>query len=516
MKSKIIVNILVVYFFILSFVLLIQVTSKETNAVEPLTSEITVEDKLKNSIIFSINSPIMFVNEKQVFIDKRDTTITPIIQEGKVYIPVTLLQTAFNANISFSVYKKETTVRLNNKAIVFYNDANKITVIDINSEEKLELDSNSKIIDDRFYIPLRTFAEIFDKEIFSYKNLIILSNIENIFDPMEEINIIEEILHRVDYLPIIGNEENLKNLIYKNKPNKFSNNSSNLLTNNLESINQFDINDANSKENTTLEEQKHYVKTIENFNFYINNNFLEIFIKQDENEEFAFSIELFNANLADIILKGNKLILTYSSNYKESNQEDFSTTIIYDITDTNNVKQISLISNNGVFYQNIINGKYLYTLSYLDATKANKDKTNMLPLFEIKQYNSDIIKGYNHSYNLKEIYYFPDVNDNNYTLISIFDLEDLEKEVKSYAFFGMGKNFVIDEQYLYIATSSNGKSNFYLFEIDLAEFEFINRISLNGEILEPKDFIIFNDDNSLTLKTDKEQKVYTKELKEME
>ena len=126
MKSKIILNILIVYFSILSLVLLVQISSKKTNAIEPLPSEITSEDKLKNSVVLAINSPVTIINEKQFLIDEKDSTLVPIIEEGKVYIPVKLLKTAFGADINFSKQTKETIIRLDNKAMIFSNNGTSI------------------------------------------------------------------------------------------------------------------------------------------------------------------------------------------------------------------------------------------------------------------------------------------------------------------------------------------------------------------------------------------------------
>lgn len=531
MKNKIIVNILVVYFLILSFVLLIQVNSKETNAIEPLPSEITAEDKLKNSVVLSVDSPVILVNEKQFLIDEKDASITPIIQDGKVYIPVTLLETGFNANISFSSAKKETTVRLNNKAIIFPNNTNQIDVIDSISEEKLEIESNSKIINDRFYIPLRTFAQIFEKEIFIYNDLIIVSNIENIFDPIEEIDVIEEILNRVNNLPIVGNQENIKKLIYKYKldnnleteERKFLINTeiftNTTIENSTEPTTQFKENEEESTINniedkeTILENTRYYIKSIGNYNFYANKEFLEIFIKENEKEEFSFKIELINNQLVDIILKENNLILTYSSLGKEDLEKDYSLTIIYDISDKNNIKKINEISTNGIFYDNIINNEYIYILTKLDAIKANKH--NILPLYERKVYEESTKNTYfKENVNLNDVYYFPDINDKNYTLVATINLKNLNENMKTNTFFGMGGNIVLNEEYLYIATNNKGKSNVYLFRLNSGNFQYIDRVSLNGEILDINNGIIFNE-NLLTLKTDKEEKIYTKELEEV-
>lgn len=522
MRNKIIINIMIVYFLILSFVLIMQITSKETNAIEPLPSEITAEDKLKNSVVLAINSPVILVNEKQFLIDKDDSTITPIIENGKVYIPVTLLNTGFNANISFSPAKKETTVRLNNKAIIFYNDTKKISVIDNISEDTLEIESNSKIINDRFYIPLRTFAEIFDKEVFSYNDLIIISNMENIFDPIEEIETINGILERVNYLPIVGNEENLKKLIYSFEPKitvpkeektfltkeitSISDNS-NIQDNTQESLTE--ISSETLLENEQQKNTRYYIESIGNYNFYGNQGFLEIFIndKEKQTEDFLFRVELYNNELVDIILDENNLVLTYSSLNKDKANKSYTNIVTYDISDKNNIKKINEVLNNGNFFDNVLNGDYLYTITKLDASKGIN-----LPLLEKRYYENNISKKYyKKETSLDKIYYFPDINDKEYTLVTINNIKDGFEEIKYNVFLGMGDNIIFNEDNLYITTSRNGKTNIYLFKLSLGDMNHLKRVSLNGEILNIKDSVIFNE-GSITFKTDKMEKTYTREL----
>lgn len=536
MKNKIIINILVVYFLILSFVLIIQITSKETNAIEPLPTEITAEDKLKNSVVLAINSPIILVNEKQFLIDKNDSTVTPIIENGKIYIPVTLLETGFNANISFSPSRKETTVRLNNKAIIFYNDTKTISVIDNISEETVEIETNSKIINNRFYVPIKTFSQIFEKEVFVYNDLIIISDIKDIFDPMEEIETINGILQRVNYLPIVGNEENLKKLIYSFNPKKVKEKQEKLFltkeiteitTQQISTIEQATQLETNNN-STTLENStettseviqtqnsntRYYIKTINNYNFYINAGVLEVFVKDNENntEQLSFRLELYNNDLVDIILDENNLVLTYSSLGKRNLEQEYTTVIVYDITDKNSIKKLSEVNNNGAFYENKLNEDYLYTITKLDANKMGS-----LPLVEKRYYENNSGKEYfKKEFNLNEIYYFPDINDKQYTAIIITNIRNNVEYVNCNIFFGMGENIILNEDNLYVSTSKNEKTNIYLFELSFGNIDLLKRVFLNGEIEDIKNSIIF-DESSIKIKTDKEEKIYTKELKVVE
>lgn len=459
MKSKIILNILIAYFLILSTVLLIQVSSKKTNAVEPLSSDITSEDKLKNSIVLAINSPVVIINEKQFLIDEKDTTLVPMVEDGKVYIPVKILETAFGANINFYKDTKETIVRLYNKAIIFKNNGTSIEVIDNTSEETIDIDAEPKIINDRFYIPLRSFADIFKKEVFYNDDLIIISNIENLFDPIEELNILQELEKQVKQLPIVGNNENLKHLL-KNKQHTIDVN--------------IDLINIENLDNLLKQGKPVMIKRTNNYNIYATEGFIEVYFVKDKKEIFSFKVEKENNNIKDIKITNDRFVITYEYNNK---------TFIYDISNRENIKTLKVIENNGSFYKNIIDGSNLYTISKINI---NKDK-NKLPYFYEYIYEDNVLKDIKEkNLYLNEIFYFPDLNDNSYTLISYVNLYRVENFSINSAYLGMGNNIIINEDDIYIVTFNNDNNNLYKFKSTLDDIEYIERIFIKGKFKDLK------------------------------
>lgn len=477
MKNKIIINILIGYFLILSIVLLIQVSYKETVAIEPLTTEITSEDKLKNAVVLCINSPVTIINEKQFLIDKNDSSVVPVIKEGKVYIPAILLKTAFNANISFNKLDKETIIRINNKAMIFSNNKNTMYIMDNTSEETIDIDAEPLIINDRFYIPLRSFGEIFEKEIFYNNDLIIISNIKNIFDPIEEIYTIEELIKKVKQLPIVGNYDNLKSLMNKNHFEELKSQNTDLI--NLSNV-----------EESLKTNKKIIIKKTNNFNFYISESFIEAYFKNNKNTEiFSFKIEKISNNIKDIKITDNRLILTYSE--KDNDELDYSKTIIYDISNKQYIKTLKVVENNGVFYESVIDGSYLYTIFKINI---NKNK-NILPIFNEYFYENEINnKIIEQKFNFENIYYFPDINDNKYTILSSININDLNDTIKNYSYFGMGENIVIHDGFIYILTTKGNNNNIYLFEVNLGEVSYVKRIFIKGDVIKfTKDSLFENE-----------------------
>lgn len=493
MKNKLIFNILIVYFFVLGFILLFQVNSKDVEAIEPLPTEIKSQDKLKNAVVLCLNSPILLVNEKQVLIDEQDATITPIIQDEKVYIPVILLKKAFGGNINFSSLKKEITFRLDNKAIIFSNQNTKIKVIDINNEKTFETEYKSKIISDRFYIPLTTFADIFNKQVFIHNNLIIISNIPNIFDSAKEIDTIQKILNKVEFLPVIGNYENLKKLVSKFDEEKMQAS----LTLPAKNINQQDNLQTNNK---------YFIKNIQNLNFYINNKFLEAFNLIEGKENFAFKLELKDANLTDIIVYKNKLILCFVNEKCE-----FSDVFIYDISDFANVKLLNQVSLTGNIFNYYIYKNYLYIFT---NSTINKNNSNM-QVFAKYKFNDSKIEENSEEVFLNAINYFPDINDNLFTSIVSINLDNLNENINKAVFFGMGKNILIDKENLFVATNYKNKSNIYLFNFHFGKLKFINRVSLDKEILNISKAISLDKDIIKMKISEIEEKIYNKNFEQI-
>lgn len=464
MKNKIILNILLAYFLILTTVLLIQLSSKKADAIEPLPTDIATEDKLKNAVVLAINSPVAIINEKQFLIDDNDATLVPIIDDGKVYIPAKLLKTAFNADISFSKQTKETTIRLDNKAMIFSSNNTSIKVLDNTKEQTVEIEAKSKIINDRFYIPLRCFADVFNKEVFYNNNLIIISNMANIFDPIEEIKTIDELLKQVEQLPIVGNEENLKNLLSKTYNNIQTNNENNLI----------DTQEANK---LLAEKERVIIKKTNNYNIYLSPGFIEAyFVDKDKKEHFSFKVEILGQNIKDIAITDDRFIVSY--------QDDKNKTVIYDISNRANIQIFKIIENNGDLFKNIIDENNLYNIAKIDINYTNR---NILPVFSEYLYQENSLKNFiENDFSYKNICYFPDMNDSFYTLITYVNLYEDDKNSVNIAFLGMGDRIIINEDMVYVLTNNKENNNLYQFKANLDCISYVTKVSFKGEVLDIK------------------------------
>lgn len=466
MKSKIILNILVVYFIITSILLALQLSSKQIEAVEPLPSEITAKDKLKNATVFGIYSPIAIINEKQFLIDENDEFVTPIINGGKVYIPVKLLKTAFNATIDFDKNAKQTIIRLKNKAIIFYDKSGRVEVIDNTNKDTVTI-SAAKIINDRFYIPLRAFAQIFEMEVFYDDGLIILSEMENIFDPIEEIETITELHSRIKNLPVVGNIENLKRLKHKY-----------LQKENIKIIKSDDKNLINIPVPNKI-----MIKKTNNYNIYKSDKFIEVyFVDKYSKETFSFKVDKTFKNISDLQISNDRFLVTYQNDNNDSIQ-----TIIYDVSNRENISIIKEFTSIGKFYKSFMTKDDAYVISKIYENDTIKNNSNFQN--QINNNNKDMKKY------LNNITYLPTLNDSNLTMVTYVDMMGESNEITQKIYLGIGQNIIVQDDNMYIINidAKNNRTNLYLFNRN----KYIKTIYLEGTAN-----FVTTDDNEIILKFD--------------
>ena len=119
MNNKLILNIVIVYFVILSIVLVFQISKKKDDISAPTTSnQVTSEDRLDNAVVFNLGSPVILVNKKQTLLEKTDSSQVPVVKGENVYVPLSFFKTAYGASVTGDANAPSATIRMNNKALV--------------------------------------------------------------------------------------------------------------------------------------------------------------------------------------------------------------------------------------------------------------------------------------------------------------------------------------------------------------------------------------------------------------
>lgn len=473
MKSRIILNIIIAYFILLTVVLITQLPRDKIIATEPAAEDLRYEDKLKNAVVIYVDSPIMLLNERQQLINEKDLSIMPRIVNGRTYIPASLLSKAYGANINWNKNSKQTTIRLDNKALIFENGSGVIKVVDNTSEENHDIEDVPIIIEDRVYIPLRLIADLFDKDVFSSDKLIILSSIENIFDPIEEVDTINEIIKEVSKLPMLRSEDKLRELIGESR-NILAGGEllNNFLPQDFASVKeeQPEVIPAADTENTRL------MKIDNEYIYRIENGILEIIrAVPPEAIESIISLPLPNGFVpADLFVSKDRLAVIGSVAKGKPN----SSCYIYDTTTKENTTLIREISADGNYLGAVMTDGILYMTSEASVYDLYADKKFLTPSFT-DTYKS--IAANRLSY--EEIAYFPNMAEKTFLTVLTADISN-DGEVFASSVLGGASEILMTKDTLYTASYDAGNpqvSYIYKFGLRNSSIDYVNYCIINGK-----------------------------------
>ncbi|MBR1738123.1 MAG: beta-propeller domain-containing protein [Firmicutes bacterium] len=502
MKNKIIINIFIAYIFILLLVLIFQLPKQnEIIAYEPTSSEIRNEDKLKNAVALYIDSPLALENEKQIFIDENDPDTVPVLIESRAYVPVAFLSQAFGAVTSWESKTKEMTVRYNNKAIIFSANSSKIKVVDNDSENFEMLDYAPQNINSHIYLPLRAIASVFEKDVFYDDGLIIVSNIENIFDSENDKAVITQLKTQLNNLPIVGSEDNLKKIL--DIDDSFFNNIPRLYSYNEEAVSDSAAADFktatagnsaakssdsadHSSTNTQVEgvDEADIVKTDGEYIYYVSSPHTVSIVKAVPADKmtYASTVSIDNKVINDLYVNKDILVVM-ADNYSENK----STCLLYNIKDKSNVRLAREISVNGYLLTSRMIDDMLYFISTIDVYSLYENDA----YHPISYYDTLKNASGKRSLDFSDVYYFTDVVNPNYTNIISVSLSDLEKEANIFSYLGCGENIYVSDKNMYIATTKTDKdnksysrnTNLYKFTLNKGDIKYKAHANIEGTVL---------------------------------
>ncbi len=138
---------------------------------------------------------------------------------------------------------------------------------------------------------------------------------------------------------------------------------------------------------------------------------------------------------------------------------------------------MDIIENNGNFYKSFIDDNSLYIISKINV---NEDKSK-LPYFSEYIYKDNIVYDIRENkFDLSNIFYFPDINDSYYTLISYINIYSINNSLQNGVYLGMGDNIAINNDIIYVVTSNKDNNNIYQFKATSNDIEYINRKFVKG------------------------------------
>ena len=421
------------------------------------------ENRLNNAIALYIGSSVAYVNNSEGLIDKSNVEVKPILENGRTLVPVRFITESFGATVQWDENAKEVTINLDEKIIKMIIGNSKIIIGDTVSY----LDIPAKIYNGRTYIPLRKFAESIGKKIFYDRGLIIISDIENIFDTENEKEKIDDIIRIVNNMPTVGSYENLKKLVQLNTINRYYElgTVTKTGTTSVPGSAVVDLNSGSTDYSTTNVQvqgvdEADVVKTDGEFIYQVNKQNVVVLkaypsddIKEVSKLSFDdknfFPIELYVDSKYLIVIGSHTKNILISEDVSYSGSRDLTQAVIYDISDKYNIQKIREVELEGYYVSSRKIGTSLYIVTNKSIGYYIEENSSILhPV-----YRDTVDKEQYNEIDFSNIRYFPNTRESNYMIIGALNLEKPENKINIYTYLGAGQNIYASMQDLYVAVT---------------------------------------------------------------
>ncbi len=427
MNNKMVLNIMIVYFVILSIVLIFQLTRINNTVSAPSNNgAVLTEDRLNNAVVFYNDSPVLISNKKQMLLDRTNPSYTPVVKDNKAYLPVSFFRSVYGANVSYNNSDTSATIRLENKALII--NSNEATLIDNSNEKELKLISKPIVANNVVCVPADVFAQAYNKEVYIYGSMGILSSSEF---SQEDNLFLDGLVSQVNDLPYVSNEANLKSVagisgtddIFANIENKKK---------------EFTSDNASAPVRALEAETNENIASDNNCIYYGNTGKIEVLSYNEDNISKISEIKFDeNLNADKLILNENRLIAIGDS------QDGNSGIFIFDVTNPLSVQPVRQYRVSGYYKNAVLSGEYLYLLTQSTVYSLYKDGHFTEPVYK------DSITG-NMSISYEQIQYFPEIGSDDFTILSSININDSSVPYIK-AFVGAGKNIYMSQSNLYIS-----------------------------------------------------------------
>ncbi len=469
MNNKMVLGILSIYAVILCGVLGIQIMHSKSIISAPTNSdEVVIEDRLDTAVVIYENSPVMLVNKAQMLIDSSDAAMVPIIESQSVYVPAAFFRSAYNAAYSEDLASCTATIRLDNKALVL--DRKTADLVDSSKEKDIDYNEKVFIKNGCIYVPVNVFADAFDKSIYYYDSLVIISDHKDVFTDTESEDFINSLISQVNDLPYVANEENMKEISKISSPN-------NILKQIGNSNAEDEIPPVQLLENT----DNNTVKALDGYIYYTSGNMLYILNDTDDGLNAVSSITLDDGFTSEKMYVENNILVIVGN--RENNTSDdtdeivfthSSSALVYDISDKENIVKQKELEIEGYYENSVQNSDFIYILTTAPISELYTNGHYYPP-----SYRDSILGTEPLQLSYENMQYFPEGTGSDYTVAASINISDINTpcEIKSY--LGAGENIYMSSNNIYIA-----KDRYNAFDSnENVENTFIYRLGLlNGKI----------------------------------
>lgn len=460
MNNKLVTNIILIYFAVISIVLLLQIAYNNKEVEEPVSEKLPLSDNLNDAVVLYKESPVMLVNSGQAVVDSGNSDLVPVVRNDVFYVPIGFFKEAYDAAISFSADKNTATVRLNNIAWVLDKNTGSSRLVDSYDERELKLENPIFFENSTVYIAVKDFANAFEKNVLVYQDeLAVISQAE--LDPQEQTQIFEQLKQQVNALPCIINSDKLRQLMGENAYG--------LPEINIDNFIKHSDKPEEIVDNLIVNKQDYSCAVAENYAYVIENGTVRIVDTAFTSQEPVAQLDMDkDIQVKNVVVNNNRLV---ALGERKINENVFSYVFVYDITSKLQPQLVNELQTCGTVTDFLFKNENMLFVSKTDANSLMENKSYSAPYY----YNDrEQVK-----LSFEDIRYMPKLKDKCYTTVFSLDLNDAT--VKSYCIFGVGDDIYLDKngKYFYISSKRNVSD---VTDTCLWSFNLTEEISFNGKV----------------------------------
>lgn len=267
------------------------------------------ENKKNDSIFLFIGSNYSLVNGKVKNIDE-NVSVVPEAENGTTLVPIRFIAENFNYKVDWNQEKYEATITNGKKKVVIKPDSD-IMLVD---GKEVKLLRSAKIENQRTLVPVRAILEAFNKEVDYSKGLISISNSKDI---LKDKSFNDSVIREINILPVLSSKEELYKLLEE---------SNQKLDDDMKYTFTYDMAISNGMAS---------MDRVENSSMQAATNEENSTIKESSSDYSKTNVQVEGVDEADVIkTDGNYL-------YQVNNKGIKGNVIIFDISNPNDIKQIS-------------------------------------------------------------------------------------------------------------------------------------------------------------------------------
>jgi len=518
--------ILVIVFTVSIFI----IPSEKTFAKSDLPEQ--AQQRLASAIVLYIGSNDAYINNVKTTVDK-NIEISPTAENGRTLVPIRFIAESLGAKVGWEHKTSTITITYKGKKI-------KMVVgqkgLDINGKQ-IELEVAAKTMNSRTLVPFRAISEALGKKVFYDRGLIIISDKDNLFNPKTEKTILDGIISKVNNLPTVGSEAELKRILEKFRASQTNNRymyedvkmtglsldamSSSVATqsNSMKSIAAKTDSASSDYSKTNVQvkgvDEADVVKTDGKYIYQVNKQRIVIAdVYQADDMKVVSMVEFTDGNFSpsEIYVDGDRLVVIGSTNkdFEIENEASmkvkgcvsyqyspsFVKALVYDISDKSNIKKIRdfEIEGNIVSSRRIGDSLYIVSNKYINYYYFEQNcKENITPM-----YYDSAINGVEKNLDYSKIKCIPHCSTPNYMVIAGINLNKIDEPANIESYLGSGDQIFVSENNLYVAVNeyepiytinqfrapdNTEKTAIYKFSLDKGNSTYIGKGLVPGTIL---------------------------------